>query len=168
MLDFNYTLPVKASGPANCIAPDGLYYGTINWTWNFAIHGPVMTIEYAENNTGETLAEATAGSLVKAEAELLKIARLTKDYVMNRIASKDTKEKFEYRLAHDTDLINDWLIFQLNVLQTWGGYDSMFRVTDSGNQQSIGKAAEDYVKGLNIWSGKIKWEIPDGGYRSGY
>ena len=32
MLNRDYTLPIKATGPANCQASDSLYYGTLRWT----------------------------------------------------------------------------------------------------------------------------------------
>ena len=37
------------------------------------------------------------------------------------------------------------LQFQLQILETWGGYQSMYRVKDSENNQSIGKAAIEFI-----------------------
>lgn len=148
MLDHAYTFPTKPSGPANCQASDGLYYGTIRWTWNFDFHFPVVTVDYATAQTGKNLS-AGAGSTALAEANLLKIAKLAKTHLFSKLPLI-ARNHAEYRIAHDEELINDMLQYQIEILQTWGGYESLYRVTDSDNQKSIGKAAEDFIKTIDI------------------
>jgi hypothetical protein len=166
MLNRDFVIPTKESGPSNCIAPDSLYYGNLNYTWNFSIHFPVVTIDYAENNTGVTLSSA-AGSTNMAEANLLKIAKLSRTYIFSKIPMIARKH-LEYRIAHDEELIQDILNFQIEILQTWGGYESLYRVTDSENQKSIGKAAEEFIKGIDIWATYYVWNISTDEYRNGY
>ena len=166
MMNHNYELPIKITGPSNCIADDGQFYGTLKWTWNFDNHFPVMTVDYAENQTGRNLSTG-AGSLQLAKANLLKIAKLAKTHIFNRVALI-AKNHLEYRIAHDEELINEMLQLQLEILQTWGGYESLYRVTDSVNQTSIGSAAIEYAKTLQIYSTYYSWRIPEGSLRVGY
>ena len=58
------------------------------------------------------------------------------------------------------------LQFQLEILQTWGGYQSMYRVKDSENQSSIGQAAEDFIRGTNLFAVRYDWSIER--YREDY
>jgi NADPH-dependent 7-cyano-7-deazaguanine reductase QueF-like protein len=60
------------------------------------------------------------------------------------------------------------LQFQLEILQTWGGYESLYRVTDADNQKSIGMAAEDFIKGVDIWSRYYTWRLETEDIRNGY
>lgn len=166
MMNRAYEFPVKSSGPSNCIASDGLYYGTIKWTWSFDIHFPVLTIDYASNQTGVNLISG-AGSTQRAEANLLKIAKLARTHIFSRLAII-SKNHAEYRIAHDEDLINEMLQFQIEILQTWGGYESLYRVTDSDNQKSIGKAAEDFIKTVDIWTNYYMWRLEKDEIRNGY
>jgi hypothetical protein len=166
MLNKEYTFPTKVSGPANCQAPDAEYYGTLRWTWNFDIHFPVITVDYANSVTGKNLASG-AGSTALAEANLLKIATLARTYIHSKLAVI-ARNHLEYRIAHDTDLIQDMLQFQLEILQTWGGYESLYRVTDADNQKSIGMAAEDFIKGVDIWSRYYTWRLETEDIRNGY
>jgi len=165
-LNKDYVIPTKVSGPSNCQAPDTFYYGTIRYTWNFDIHFPVLSIDYANSQTGQNLATG-AGSTALAEAALLKIAKLAKTYIFSKLALV-AKTYVEYRIAHDTELINDMLQFQLEILQTWGGYESLYRVTDAENQKSIGKAAEEFIKTIDIWSNYYSWIIEVTDIRDGY
>ena len=167
MLNKLYTFPIKATGPGNCIAPDGLYYGTDKFTWNFDIHFPVLTIDYAAGQTAENLLSLQNGSTEKAEAELLKIARLTKAYIHSRVPLIARKH-LEYRIAKDQDLLNEILQVQIEVLQTWGGYDSLYTVEDGGNEKSIGEAAVNYIKSLDIFATYYAWTIDSDDYRSDY
>lgn len=166
MMNRDYILPVKQTGPSNSIAPDGQFYGNIKWTWNFDNHFPVMTVDYAENQTGRVLTTA-AGSLSLAEANLLKIAKIAKSYIFAKVALV-ARNHLEYRIAHDTELINDMIQFQLEILQTWGGYESLYRVTDSTNQTSIGKAAEVFAQSLDVYSTYYTWRLDPLDIRSGY
>ena len=81
--------------------------------------------------------------LKKAEAELLKIARLTKSYIHSRVPLIARKH-LEYRIAKDEDLLNEILQVQIEILQTWGGYDSLYTVEGWHNEKSIGEAAINY------------------------
>lgn len=165
MLNRQYTFPIKATGPSNCIY-DGQYYGDDNFTWNFLIHWPVMTVSFVQSQLAVNITEST-GSTEKAEATLLKIARISREYIMSRAVSISRKN-LEYRVAKDEDLLIEILLFQLEILQTWGGYNSLYRVTDSQNQQSIGKAAEDYILGTDVFTRYYTWRIEDSDYRSDY
>ena len=166
MLNRGYTLPTKATGPGNSIAPDGIYYGTDKFTWNFDIHFPVLTIDYASDQTGKNLVSG-AGTTALAEANLLKIAKLSKTHIFSKLAVI-ARNHAEYRIAHDEELINDMLQFQIEILQTWGGYESLYRVTDADNQKSIGKAAEEFIKTVDIWTTYYTWRLETTDIRSGY
>jgi hypothetical protein len=151
MINRNYTFPTKATGPANCIAPDSNYYGDDNFTWNFLIHWPVMSMDFVQSQLGVNLsAEAQLGSTEAAEFNLLKIARISRQYIMQRLPYNQIRDILEYRAAKDEELLKNILLFQLEILQTWGGYNSLYRITDKQNQQSIGRAAIDYVEGTTI------------------
>ena len=167
MLNKDYTFPIKATGPGNCIAPDGLYYGTDKFTWNFDIHFPVLTIDYAAGQTGENLLSLQNGVTEKAEAELLKIARLTKGYIHSRVPLIARKH-LEYRIAKDEDLLNEIIQVQIEILQTWGGYDSLYTVEDGANEKSIGEAAINYIKSLDIFATYYTWRLEASDYRSDY
>lgn len=167
MLNRNYTFPTKVSGPGNSIAPDGLYYGTDKFTWNFDIHFPVLTIDYAAGQTGENLISLQNGSTEKAESELLKIARVTKAYIQSRVPLIGRKH-LEYRIAKDTDLLNDILQAQIEILQTWGGYDSLYTVEDGANEKSIGEAAKNYLNSLDIFVTRYTWILEPSDYRKDY
>jgi hypothetical protein len=160
-----YTFPTKETGPANCIY-DGLYYGDLEFTWNFSIHFPVMTIDYANGMTGKNLATG-AGSTLLAEAELLKIARIARSYIFSRVPLI-ARNHLEYRIAKDEDLRNQILQFQLEILQTWGGYQSLYRVTDGDNQKSIGQAAIDFINGTDVFVTYYTWRIESEDLRSDY
>jgi len=166
MINRNYTFPTKVSGPGNCIAPDGEYYGNDKFTWNFDIHFPVLTNEYAAEQTGRNLIIGQGGSTEKVEAELLKIARLAKSYLFSKVPLIGRKH-LEYRIAKDEDLLNDILQYQLEILQTWGGYDSLYTIKD-GAEKGIGEAAVNYLKSLDIWSAYYIWRISDEEYRGDY
>jgi len=165
-LNKDYVIPTKVSGASINIAPDGLYYGTLDYDWNFSIHAPVMTLDFASRQTGKNLA-AGAGSTEIAEVELLKIAKISKAYKNNKIPLI-ARDILEYRIAHDTDLLNDELNFQLEILQTWGGYQSLYRVTDADNQKSIGKAAELFVNGTTLLVNRYNFYLDPALVRSGY
>lgn len=150
MLNKNYTFPEKVSGPSNCLAPDGKFYGDSNFTWNFLIHWPVMTVAFVEAQTGMSITAGAGGSTLKVEANLLKIARISREYIMARLPYNQIRQKLEYRIAKDEDLLVQALLFQLEIIQTWGGYNSLYRITDKMNQQSIGKAAIEYIEGTTI------------------
>lgn len=167
MLDKNYTFPTKISGPGNCIGPDGQYYGNDKFTWNFDIHFPVLTIDYASDQTGENLLSLQNGSTEKAEAELLKIARLTKAYILSKVPLIARKH-LEYRIAKDPDLLNEILQVQLEVLQTWGGYDSLYTVEAEGGEKSIGEAAKNYINSLDLFVTYYTWRIDPEDYRKDY
>lgn len=160
MYNKEFTFPVKVSGPSHAIK-DGKYYGDSKYTWNFFIHFPVLTIEFAELQTGRSLIEG-AGSLGIAEAELLKIARLARAYIMERVPVI-SQAHVEYRVAKDKDLLEQILQFQLEILLTWGGYDSMYRVKDGA---SIGEGAKAFIQGVDVFATHYSWEIKD--YRSDY
>jgi hypothetical protein len=147
MLNKNYTFPTKSTGPSNCISSDGLYYGNLNFTWNFLIHWPVMTIDFVETQLGVNITAGAGGTTEKVEANLLKIARISREYIMARLPYNQIRQFLEYRIAKDTDLLLDILLFQLEIIQTWGGYNSLYRITDKQNQQSIGKAAIEFIEG---------------------
>jgi hypothetical protein len=166
MLNRTYTFPTKETGPANCIY-DGLYYGTEKFTWNFDIHFPVLTKEYAEDMTGEALLSLQNGSTEKVESELLKIARLTKSYIMSRVPLIARKH-LEYRIAKDEDLLNEILQAQIEILQTWGGYDSLYTVEDGANEKSIGQAGINYLNSLDIFITYYVWRLEASDYRSDY
>ena len=51
-----------------------------------------------------------------------------------------SQQMLEYRVAKDIQVLEIILQFQLEILQTWGGYQSMYRIKDSENQSSIGQA----------------------------
>jgi len=164
-VNYDYTFPIKSTGPANCIN-DGSYYGTIKWTWNFDIHWPIVTLDYAEGQTGKNLL-AGAGSTALANAELLRIAKIQRMTLMKKIPLV-AKSNLEYLVAHNEDLMNDLSLGQLEILQSWGGYNSLYRITDSTNQQSIGKAAMLYHDSLGIYTTYYMWKIPVDMYRVGY
>lgn len=167
MVDKTYTFPVKASGPSNCMASDSQYYGTNKFTWNFDIHFPVLTQEYVIDATGENTVNLQNGDTEKAEAELLKIARLTKSYIMSQV-STPAHRLLEYRIAKDQDLLADVLQIMIEVLQTWGGYDSLYTVESSGSEKSIGEAAKNYIKSLDLFYTYYNWSIDNGDYRKDY
>jgi len=152
MLDKNYTFPIKATGPISSMSQGGAYYGDNNFTWNFLIHWPVMTVDFVQNQLGiNLLAAAGAGaSLEQVEANLLKISRISRQYIMSRLPYNQIREILEHRVAKDKDLLIQTLLFQLEIIQTWGGYNSLYRVTDKNNQKSIGQAAIDYVEGTTL------------------
>jgi len=166
MINHNYIFPTKISGPSNCIGPDSKFHGTDNWTWNWESHWPVITIAFGDSQTGKSLV-AGAGSSALAQAELLKIAKLSRIYIMNKIPLI-ARNNLEYRVAKDEDVLNTILLFQIEILQTWGGYQSLYRVTDTENKQSIGKSAELFIQGTDLFSTYYIWKIPTGNYRSGY
>lgn len=149
MLNKNYTFPTKATGPANCIY-EGAYYGDDNFTWNFLVHWPVMTSEFVQAQTGVNILTGAGGSTEKVEANLLKIARISRQYIMQRLPYNEIRDILEYRVAKDEELLMQVLLFQLEILQTWGGYNSLYRITDKQNQQSIGQAAIDFVEGTTL------------------
>jgi hypothetical protein len=60
---------------------------------------------------------AGAGSTALAEGNLLKIATLARTFIHSRLAVI-ARNHLEYRIAHDIDLIQDMLQFQLEILQT--------------------------------------------------
>lgn len=163
MLNKDYKFPIKATGPSYAMR-DGFWYGDSNFTWDFLAHWPVLTIEFAEIQTGRNLS-AAAGSYELAEAELLKISRLSRSYIMSRLPVVSQK-MLEYRVAKDTEVLEIILQFQLEILQTWGGYQSMYRVKDSENQSSIGQAAEDFIRGTDLFAVRYDWSIER--YREDY
>lgn len=163
----DYSFPIKATGPGNCMSSDGLYYGTDKFTWNFDIHFPVLTIDYAAGQTGENLLALQNGSTEKAEAELLKIARLTKSYIHSKVPII-ARRHLEYRIAKDEDLLNEILQAQIEVLQTWGGYDSLYTVQDGSNEKSIGQAAMNYLNSLDIFTTYYAWRLEPSDYRKDY
>ena len=165
MMNRDYVLPLKTIGPSNCIY-DGLYYGTLKWTWNFDIHFPVVTIDYAENQTGVNITSA-AGTLQMAEANLLKIAKLARNYIFERVAVI-SRDHLEYRIAHDPSLIQSMILFQIEILQTWGGYESLYRVTDTDNKTSIGQAAINYIKSTDVFTTYYTWRLDREDIRGGY
>jgi hypothetical protein len=166
MLNKQYTFPTKLSGPGNCMAPDGQYYGNNKFTWNFDIHFPVLTIDYASDQTGKNLTTG-AGSTELAEAELLKIAKIARSYIFSRVPLI-ARNHLEYRIAKDEYLRNQMLQFQLEILQTWGGYQSLYRVTDSENQKSIGQAAIDFIKGTDVFITYYTWRLSPEELRGDY
>jgi hypothetical protein len=168
MVNKNYTFPVKATGPANCIAPDGYFYGDLDFTWNFGIHWPVMTVEYVENQTGVNITAGAGGTNEKVEANLLKIARISRQYIMSRLPYDHTRRILEYRVAKDENIRREILLFQLEILQTWGGYNSLYRITDKYNQQSIGQAAIDFIEGTTVLIQYYTYALEDINYRGGY
>lgn len=167
MFNKEYEFPIKEVGPGNCVAPDGLFYGNDKFTWNFDIHFPVLTKDYASDQTGENVIALQNGSNEKAEAELLKIARLTRAYIFARVPSI-ARAHLEYRIAKDISLLIDILQAQIEVLQTWGGYDSLYTIKDGSNEKSIGEAAKNYIESLGIFSCYYSWRIEDDEYRRGY
>ena len=165
MLNKLYTFPTKTTGPAHAMR-DGFWYGDHRYTWDFELHFPVMTVEYAELRTGQNLSVA-ARSREKAEAELLTIAGLVKSYIFSNTPSVAHKH-IEYRIAKDTDILESILLVQLEVLKTWGGYDSMYRVKDTESFASIGKAAIDMLKSTGLFSTYYTWRIEPEEYRRDY
>ena len=165
MINKDYTFLTKESGP-NALIHEGAFYGDSKFTWDFFAHWPVLTIEFAELVTGKNLSTA-AGSLELAEAELLKISNISKLYIMNRIPVI-SRRQLEYRVAKDRDILDEILQFQLQILETWGGYQSIYRVKDSDNQQSIGKAAIEFIFGTSVFAAKYNWHVDEEDYRKDY
>ena len=167
MLNHNYTFTEKATGPTNCMTSTGKFYGNLSFTWNFNMHWPVITLDYAENQTAKDLTIGAGGDATVAEAELLKIAKLSKTYIFNRLPLI-ARDMLEYRVAKDTELLQQILDFQIEILQTWGGYQSLYRVTEKDVYKSIGRAGEEFIRGTNVFATYYNWQIPDGALRGDY
>ena len=103
-----------------------------------------------KGQTGINILTGAGGSTEKAEANLLKIARISRQYIMQRLPYNIIRDTLEYRVAKDESLLKEVLLFQLEILQTWGGYNSLYRITDKNNQQTIGQAAIDFVEGTTL------------------
>lgn len=165
MINKEYSFLTKEHGP-NALIHDGAFYGDSRFTWDFFTHWPVLTVEFAEQLSGKNLS-TLAGSLELAEAELLKIAKISRLFIMNRIPII-SRRQLEYRVAKDTDILEEILQFQFEILQTWGGYQSMYRVKDSDNQQTIGRAAIEYIFGTTAFIGRYNWDVDAENYRKDY
>lgn len=167
MLNHDYKFTEKSTGPSNCITSTGKFYGDLSFTWNFTMHWPVITLDYAENQTAKDLTIGAGGDTTVAEAELLKIAKLSKAYIFNRLPLI-ARNHLEYRVAKDTELLQQILDFQIEILQTWGGYQSLYRVNDVKTYASIGQSAEEYINGADVFAIYYNWQIPAGMFRGDY
>ena len=79
-----------------------------------------------------------------------------------------SRRQLEYRVAKDIDILEEILQFQLQILETWGGYQSMYRVKDSDNQQTIGQAAIEFISGTSVFATRYDWNVDDENYRKDY
>lgn len=165
MINKDYNFLTKPNGPS-ALLYNGTYYGDSRFTWDFFNHWAVLTVEFAELLTGKNLS-SLAGSLELAEAELLKISKISRLYIMNRIPVI-SRRQLEYRVAKDSDFRDEILQFQLQILETWGGYQSMYRVKDSDNQQTIGRGAIEFIYGTTAFIGRYNWEVGADIFRVGY
>ena len=66
----------------------------------------------------------------------------------------------EYELARSPELIEKMILGQLDILNTEGGYISLFAVGDNV-QPSLGKQAEDYHKALGIYQNYRHYIVDD-------
>lgn len=103
-----------------------------------------MTLDYIEDNLGINLV-IPAGSLEQAEQNLSKVSRVSRLWAMGHIPTVSGGH-LEYRVAKDPDVLQEVLQFQLEILQSWGGYNSLYRVIDGEASGSVGRAAELFYK----------------------
>lgn len=162
MINKEYLFPTKLVGPYNLIN-DGVFYGTEDYTWDFKLHWPHMSIDYVENNTNVNVI-IPAGSEEQAEANLAKIARISRLYIMSRVPGP-SQPILEYRVAKDIDVLEEVLQFQLEILQTWGGYNSLYKTDTEG---TIGEAAELYFQGSSMNQRLYSYSVPMDKYRKDY
>lgn len=161
----DFMFPVKALGPSN-LMHNSKYYGDSNYTWNFHLHWPVITKEYVEKYTGVDLEAAAGRDLRQADMNLLKIATLSRGYILGKLPNV-SRPILEFLVAKSSDYREEVLQFQLEILQTWGGYNSLYRVSKD-NYTSIGDAAEMYFKGSVLSQPFYSFNIPHGYYRKDY
>lgn len=150
----------KSKGAPLHIGPNGESYGNDKYDWSFELHWPVLSLDYYTLLTGENLAQNLDGNQTKAQAELFKIARLQKTYIKSLLGNQHVIKYIEYEVAHDSDLINQLLLGQIEILGTEGGYTSYFTVGDN-NQPSLGKQAEEFHKNLGIYQNYRHYIVDD-------
>lgn len=130
---------------------DGLY-GTLDYTWDFTSHWPILTLEYLENMTGINLADKKATTEL-ANIELKKVMRLSKLFLFSKL-KRNTQIKLEYMVAKDTVKLNEVLEYQVHIFEAGfadGGWISMYETTDEhGIKSSIGMAAEDFIHSSHL------------------
>ena len=125
-----------------------------------------MTLDYVEDQLGVNLV-VPAGSLEQAEQNLAKVSRVSRLWAMSHIPRVSTGH-LEYRVAKDPDVLQEVLQFQLEVLQSWGGYNSLYRVIDGEASGSVGKAAELFHKTSSIGRSLYSFRIDEEDVRSDY
>ena len=74
----------------------------------------------------------------------------------------------EYRVAKDPDVLQEVLQFQLEILQSWGGYNSLYRVIDGESSGSVGKAAELFYNMSSLSRALYSFRIDPDDVRSDY
>lgn len=161
----NYTFPIKSNGPGHLIH-DNQWFGTDEFTWNFKTHWPELTLDYVEDNLGVNLV-VPAGSLEQAEQNLAKVSRVSRLWAMGHIPTVSTTH-LEYRVAKDPDVLQEVLQFQLEILQSWGGYNSLYRVIDGEASGSVGKAAELFYKMSSLGRALYSFRIDPDDVRRDY
>lgn len=125
-----------------------------------------MTLDYVEDQLGVNLV-VPAGSLEQAEQNLAKVSRISRLWAMSKIPRVSTGH-LEYRVAKDPGVLQEVLQFQLEILQSWGGYNSLYRVIDGEASGSVGKAAELFFKMSSIGRSLYSFRIDEEDVRSDY
>ena len=90
-------------------------FGTLDYTWDFTSHWPILTLEYLENMTGINLADKKATTEL-AEIELKKVMRLSKLFLFKKL-KRVTQFKLEYIVAKDNDRLNEALEYQVHIFE---------------------------------------------------
>ena len=125
---------------------DGLF-GTLDYTWDFTSHWPILTLEYLENMSGINLSDKKS-TVELANVELKKVMRLSKLFLFKQL-KRSTQFKLEYFVAKDNDRLNEVLEYQVHIFEAGfadGGWISMYETTDEhGIKSSIGMAAEEFI-----------------------
>lgn len=136
-LNTSYTIPSKENG----------LYGTLEYTWDFDNHWPILTSDYLEDETGVNLADVK-GTSELATIELKKVSKLSKLFLFNKLL-RSTGMELEYFVVKDTEIMAEVLQYQVHIFEAGfvdGGWLSMYETTDEfGIKSTIGMAAEQYI-----------------------
>lgn len=158
-INADYTFPAKG---------DGLY-GTLDFTWDYTSHWPILTLEYLENMTGINLADKKATTEL-ANIELKKVMRLSKLFLFKQLKRK-TQFILEYMIAKDTVRLQEVLEYQIHIFEAGfadGGWISMYETTDEhGIKSSIGMAAEEFIHSSLLGIKSYNYYLPNNIIRDG-